>query len=81
MTVIDNGTYQGAQIFIIPEDVYSPTVGHYVMTNAYYGSCSICDTLLKISCYEDGLPTEEQVNGYMTLALHLVQKLKWLDED
>jgi hypothetical protein len=81
MTVIDDGDYQGTQIFIIPKDTYQPSVGDYVMTNTYYGSCSGCDTLQGICSYEDDLPTEEQVKEYMTLALHLVQKLKWLGED
>lgn len=80
MTVIDDGHYQGTQIFIIPKNTYQPNVADYVMTNTYYGSCSGCDTLQAIWNYEDGLPTEEQVKQYMTLALHLVQKLKWLGE-
>jgi hypothetical protein len=78
MTVIDDGDYQGTQIFIIPKDVIQPTSGDYVMTNTYYGSCSGCDTLQRICGCEDDLPTDEQLKGYMTLALHLVQKLKWL---
>ena len=79
MTVIDDGDYQGTQIFIIPKNIYQPSVKDYIMTNTYYGSCSGCDTLLRICNYEDDLPTDEQVKEYMTLALHLVQKLKWLD--
>jgi hypothetical protein len=78
MTVIDDGDYQGTQIFIIPKDVIQPTSGDYVMTNTYYGSCSACDTLKRICSYEYDLPTDEEVKKYMTLALHLVQKLKWL---
>jgi hypothetical protein len=79
MTVIDDGDYQGTQIFIIPKDVIQPTSGDYVMTNTYYGSCSGCDTLKRICSYEYDLPTDEEVKKYMTLALHLVQKFKWLD--
>ena len=78
MTVIDDGDYQGTKIFIIPKDTYQPSVGDYVVTNTYYGSCSGCDTLQSISNYDYDLPTEGQVKEYMTLALHLVQKLKWL---
>ena len=81
MTVIDDGEYQGTQIFIIPIDTYQPSVSHYVMTHNYYGSCSGCDTLMGIHGYEDGLPSKEQVKELMTLALHLVQKLKWLTSD
>ena len=78
MTVIDDGDYQGTQIFIIPTDTYQPGVEDYVMTDTYYGSCSGCDTLEAISGYDDNLPTDEQVKEYITLALHLVQKLKRL---
>lgn len=78
MTIIDDGDYQGTQIFIIPADTYQPEVEDYVMTDTYYGSCSGCDTLQSICDYLYGLPTEEQVAQYMTLALHLVQKIRRL---
>jgi hypothetical protein len=82
MTVIDDGDYQGTLIFIVPIDCYQPSLGDYVVTNTYYGSCSGCDTLRGIrdstDDYGNGFPNEEQVKEYMTLALHLVQKLKWL---
>lgn len=78
MTVIDDGNYQGTQIFIIPKNTYQPNIEDYVVTNTYYGSCSGCDTLQGICKYEDGIPTDKQVKEYMTLALHLVQKMKWL---
>ena len=81
MTVIDDGDYEGTQIFIIPTDTYQPSVEDYVMTDTYYGSCSGCDTLQAISGYDYDLPTDEQVKEYMTLALHLVQKLKRLNTD
>jgi len=81
MTVIDNGDYQGTQIFIIPKDTYQPNIEDYLITNNYYGSCSGCDTLQSISEYDDGLPSEEQVKEYMTLALHLTQKIKILGSE
>lgn len=49
------------------------------ITHNSYGTCSGCDTLLKISEYKTGYPTKEQVNEYMTLALHLVQRMKKID--
>lgn len=79
MTVIDDGDYQGTKLFIIPKDTYQPSVDDYITTHTYYGSCSGCDTLQSICGYDYGLPTEEQVKLYMTLVLHLVQKLKWLE--
>lgn len=80
MKIIDDGDYQGTQIFIIPLDTYQPNASEYVTTNTYYGSCSGCDTLESIRCCDDGLPTEKQIKDYMELALHLLQKCKWLEE-
>lgn len=80
ITVIDNGDYQGTQIFMISLDVYQPDPENYIYTHTYYGSCSGCDTLLGISRYGDELPDENQVKEYMTLALHLLQKCTWLKE-
>lgn len=81
MTVIDDGDYQGTKIFIIPKDTYQPSEYEYVVTNVDYGSCSVCDTLEGICDNKDGLPNDKQVEEYMTLALHIVQKLKWLEEE
>ena len=76
--VIDDGSCQGAQLFIIPLDTYQPSIDDYVITHQYYGSCSGCDTLLAIQDYNMGIPTEEQVKHYMTLELHLLQRCKYL---
>lgn len=80
MTIIDDGDYQGTRIFIIPLKTYQPSVEEYVITDTYYGSCSGCDTLLAISSYDDGIPNEGQIKDYMELALHLLQKCRWLEE-
>lgn len=81
MTVIDDGYYQGTQIFIIPRDTYQPNIDDYLITHTYYGSCSGCDVLEGIRNYSSGLPTEQQVKEYMILALHLVQKMKRITDD
>ena len=81
ITEIDNGDYQGTLLYAIPEDTYQPAEYEYLFTTVSYGSCSGCDTLQGISEYSDGLPTEEQVKEYMTLALHLVQHMKKYSED
>ena len=81
MTVIDDGDYQGTTIYIIPKDTYQPDTNDYLVTDNYYGSCSGCDTLLSISGYDDNLPNEKQVKEYMTIALHLVQRMKWLNSE
>ena len=79
--VIDDGEYQGTQVFILHRDQYQPSVEDYVYTNTYYGSCSGCDTLLSINEYEDGLPSESQVNDYMDLCLHLLQRCHYMIDE
>jgi hypothetical protein len=81
ITIIDDGDYQGTQLFLIPEDTYQPSASNYLVTYTYYGSCSGCDTLQGIHGYEDDLPNEEQVNDYMSLCLHLIQRMKSLYEN
>lgn len=76
MTVIDDGDYQGTQLFIIPQDTYQPCQWEYVMTHQYYGSCSGCDLLMGITHYDDGQPDDEQLRELMTLCLHLLQRCK-----
>lgn len=82
ITVIDDGDYQGTQIFILHKDWYQPSVEDYVYTNTYYGSCSGCDTLLAIQDWDlEELPSEEQIKEYMTLVLHLLQKCKYMIDE
>ena len=79
--VINDGDYQGTQLFLIHLDTYQPGASDYLITYIYYGSCSVCDTLQSISNYDYGLPNEEQVNDYMTLCLHLIQNMKYIYKD
>lgn len=82
MITIDHGDWQGTQIFIFHKDTYQPGVDDYYYTHNYYGSCSGCDTLLSLLEWDDeALPTKSQVDGYMELALHLLQKFKNLKEE
>lgn len=74
--VIDDGDYQGTKLFLIHKETYQPSREDYLITDTYYGSCSGCDTLQSINEYDDVIPNEEQIKKYMTLALHLVQKMK-----
>jgi len=74
--VIDDGDYQGTLIFLIGESDDPPSV-YWCITLAY-GSCSSCDTLQRIRDFSDTNPTEEQIDGYMTLMLHCVQSMKEL---
>ena len=81
ITVLDDGDYQGTQIFILHKRTYQPDIGDYVYTHNYYGSCSGCDTLLSISNYSDGIPNEQQVKEYMQLCLNLLQQLRYFKEN
>lgn len=72
MTHIDNGDYQGTHIFLIPFDTYQPGAGEYLMTYVDYGSCSGCDTLLRITGYLDPPYNEQQIKDLITLCRHIV---------
>lgn len=74
--VIDDGDWQGYQLFVIPIKTYQPSAFEYVITYTGYGSCSGCDTLMGIQHYGEELPNEEQVKEHMTLCLHLLQRCK-----
>lgn len=77
---IDDGDYQGTLVFVIAAKGYQPSEYWSVMVS--YGSCSGCDTLEGIndSC-DDEPPTEEQVEQYMTLAVHILQGLKEMNSE
>lgn len=76
-TCIDDGHYQGTQLFVLHYDAYQPDVNDYYIFDNEYGSCSGCDTLLGIIGYEyDVIPDENMVNQLMTLCLHMVQRMK-----
>lgn len=70
---IDDGEYQGNEIYILCSNVYQPELTDYIFTSVTYGSCSGCDTFQAIQESED---KAERVKGYMTLALHMVQETK-----
>lgn len=76
---VSSGSYQGVLVFVIAEYGYDPSDFWYVRVN--YGSCSGCDTLERIRGYKYGPPEPQQVKDYMTLALHIVQKLKKMEGD
>jgi hypothetical protein len=78
--VINDGSYQGTMIFIIGSGGHSPEDYWYV--RVHYGSCSGCDTLQALRGWDDDAPPDsKQVEGYMTLALHVLQGLKKLGDD
>lgn len=82
ITTIDYGDYQGTYIFIIGSSGYQPSASETWYTHNYYGSCSGCDTLQSIvDCFpEDKTFNEAQVEGLHTLCLHMMQRMKRLEE-
>ena len=76
---IDDGSRHGTLVYVIAESGYQPNDYWYV--KVYYGSCSGCDTLQSIRRCSDEKPTAEQVEDYMTLALHIVQGMKKMVDD
>jgi hypothetical protein len=82
--VINDGDYQGTFVFLVPSKTYQPST--YLLTKVYYGSCGGCDTLQAIYDYESEYDwdtgvrtyTEEGEKSLITLALHLIQKARWV---
>lgn len=89
LTEIDHGEYQGTLVYVVGAKGYQPSTYWYVQCG--YGSCSCCDTLQGIeyecgSRYdEDGNyiehPNKEQTKEYLTLALHIVQRISKMYPD
>lgn len=78
ITAIDYGDYQGTLVYIIGCKSYQPSDYWYV--RIYYGSCGGCDTLQAIADYSSDPPNEKQLKDYMLLALHILQKIKKMDD-
>lgn len=70
---IDDGDYQGTLIYVIGAKGYQPS--DYWVVTVNYGSFNGC-TLHDIRGYGNDIPDERQVKDYMTLALHIVQRMK-----
>lgn len=64
---IDDGDYQGTLIYLIPFDTYQPCSDDYLMTFAWYGSCSGCDALQAVQDYGHKKLTEQQVKVFMSI--------------
>ena len=79
-----DGDYQGCLVYVIsPCKAYvtSPYPNSYVTTYVWYGSCSGCDALEGIREYDDGLPNDNQIESYMLLCLHMLERMKKLYEE
>lgn len=71
--IIDDGSYQGTRLYIIGEQGYQPSIYWSIFVN--YGSCSGCDAFQRAQGYADEI-SEEEVNDYWKLMLHMVQSMK-----
>ena len=72
ITLIDNGDYQGTQLFLIPFETYQPCEYEYLMTHVSYGSCSGCDTLQAIQDWGDEPLNEQQIVDFSKLCLDIL---------
>ena len=79
ITRIDHGDYQGTLFFVIAAYGYQPS--DFWAVKVGYGSCSGCDTFEAIRSYDGETPTPEQVEQYMTLAVHVLQGLREIGGD
>jgi len=70
---IDDGGYRGRQLYVIGDNDYYPS--RYWVVMVAYGSCPGCDTMAEIYYWDP----PKQVDGYMSLALHIVQAMRELD--
>ena len=75
---IDDGDYQGTLVFVIGAEGCQPS--DYWYLKLMYGSCSGCDTLKKVRDNGTEPVTSQQVEDYMTLALHIVQGIKKMED-
>jgi hypothetical protein len=75
ITEIDTGDCQGVLVYVIAGKSYQSR--EHWCVRVKYGSCSGCDTLEGIRDCEEGgqQPSEQQVQDYMTLSLHILQSL------
>lgn len=80
-SVIDDGHYQGMQIFIFHNDIYQPGIVNYFFADNYYGSCSGCDTLLSIVYGNRRRANEEEIKELMQLAFDLLRNIKPFDDN
>lgn len=70
VTVIDDGDYQGTQLYIIGEKGYQPSCYYSVFVD--YGSCSGCDSLqATMDC--SGL--KEKKEDLELMGLHILQSI------
>jgi hypothetical protein len=69
--------YQGTNLYIIRCN-YSYHEEQFWYIYVAYGSCSGCDAMQQIDDSNDS--NEQKAKDYLTLAMHIVQSLKYIEE-
>ena len=75
ITQIDDGSYQGTLLFLIPEDCGDPAEYNYLMTYIGYGSCSGCDLLQSIQPDNHEETTDEDIAEFMALCKDFITNM------
>lgn len=75
ITEINNGSYQGTLLYLIPEDDYQPSEWQYLMTYIGYGSCSVCDLLQSIQPYSQEEIDDDDIKNFMSLCKDFVTNM------
>jgi hypothetical protein len=70
---IDNGNYQGTLLYVFHGCDYQPAEYDYLMTYVEYGSCSSCDILQRIQCFNDDIKVH--IKDFMTLCRDIVSHI------
>lgn len=79
---IDHGHYQGTEIYLFHRNAYQPDTEDYYIFDNDYGSCSGCDSLQRILAsinVNEPHIADEQVNDLMVLMLHMIQRIRCLE--
>lgn len=75
ITEINNGSYSGTLLYLIPMDYCEPAEYDYLMTYIGYGSCSCCDLLQSIQPDCDDEPNDEDIKNFMSLCKDFVTNM------
>ena len=75
ITEINDGSYQGTLLFLIPEDSGDPAEYEYLMTYIGYGSCSGCDLLQSIQPDSHEETTDEDIAEFLALCKDFITNM------
>ena len=75
ITEINDGSYSGTLLYLIPMDTCEPAEYDYLMTYIGYGSCSCCDLLQSIQPDSDEETTDEDIDEFMALCKDFITNM------